>query len=402
MIARALHQSMARIAPAIFLPALVSALAAWNVQAQASLFVPSPGGPVKVGQGPGQVILADLNGDGNLDLVTQHLLARQVNVLLGDGHGHFAPAPGSPRSFGSMPGAIAVGDLNHDGIPDIVAARADQDSVDVFLGEGTGRFNQAPGSPFIADPAVTARNKRALFLVDLNEDGNLDVITANGLRSGFSVLLGDGHGGFSPGPAERISSEPDSGFHFFAFGDVSGDGHVDALTVISGPPSGTGRGLLVVQYGDGTGAFHASVQLPSPLPANPRTLALGDMNGDQRLDVVLSYDDGKLAVLLNQGDGTFTLAPNPPYDLASHDVGLLVTDLDGDGTLDVIAACGSNLKVLLRKGQRLVPAPGSPYRAGPGAWFTAVGDIDNNGRVDIVSSSFEADVVNVLLGLPRP
>jgi len=389
---------MARINQTVLVSILGVILAAWNVNAQGPLFVPAPGPPVRVGQGAGWPVLADLNGDGNLDLVTQHLLAREVAIWLGDGHGHFGPAPGSPIIFDYPPGAVAVGDLDHDGNLDLVVARADQESVDVFLGDGTGRFKPAAGSPFIADPALSPQNKRTLYLLDINEDGNLDVITVNGRRGGFSALLGDGHGGFSPGPVERVPFESDTGFHFFAFGDVNGDGHVDAVTVVNSPSSGSGNGLLVVEYGDGTGAFHYSTQLPSQLPANPRALALGDMNGDHRLDIVLTYDDGKLMVLLNRGYGTFSPSPGPPFDLASHDVGLLVADVDGDGKNDIVASCGSNLKVLLGKGRGLVPAPGSPFSAGSGSYFAAVGDVDNDGRPDIIATGFEADSLTILLG----
>jgi hypothetical protein len=291
-----------------------------------------------------------------------------------------------------------VGDLNHDGMLDLVVARADQDSVTVLLGTGTGDFTQAPGSPFAADPTVSARNKRSLFLVDVDEDGNLDVITANGLHSGFSTLLGDGRGGFSPGPPGMIPFASGIGFHFFAFGDVNGDGHVDALTVINTPPSGPGDGLLVIQYGDGSGVFFDSPRPPLTLPANPRTLAVADMNGDGRLDIVLSHGGGQLTVLLNQGDETFTASPGSPYALDSPDVGLITADVDGDGVMDVVAACGSTVRVFLGRSQGLVPAPGSPFAAGPGSYFAAVGDIDNDGAADIAASSFEGDEVTILLG----
>src|SRR6185436_18989703 len=110
---------------------------------QSSLFGPAPGSPVTVGEGSGRVVLADVNRDGRLDLVTQHLQQRVVAVHLGDGTGRFAPAPGSPITLGYSPGDIKLGDLNNDGILDLGVTNSERDAIDIFLGNGNGRFSPA-------------------------------------------------------------------------------------------------------------------------------------------------------------------------------------------------------------------------------------------------------------------
>src|SRR5581483_1821474 len=126
------------------LPTLIALVAlgcAMNVYAQSPLFRPASGSPVTIGEGSGRVVLIDINRDGRLDLVTQHLQRHEVRVHLGDGAGHFAAAPGSPLTLAYSPGDIKLGDLNGDGLVDLCVTNSERAAVDVFLGNGSGRFS---------------------------------------------------------------------------------------------------------------------------------------------------------------------------------------------------------------------------------------------------------------------
>src|SRR5215510_81378 len=101
-----------------------------------SLFCPTPGSPVVVGEGSGKLVLADVHGDGRLDMVTCHLLRRLVTAQIGDGTGRFAAAAGSPIVLGYQPGDIKLGDVNNGGALDLVVTNSDRDTVDIFLGNG--------------------------------------------------------------------------------------------------------------------------------------------------------------------------------------------------------------------------------------------------------------------------
>ena len=113
---------MLRILIAITLFGLV-----WSLQAQSQspLFIPAPGSPFVVGEGSGRILLADVNGDGRLDLLTCHLLQKFVGVDLMDGAGRFVAAPGSPIAMKTQPGDIKVADLNGDKIPDLAVTHSD-------------------------------------------------------------------------------------------------------------------------------------------------------------------------------------------------------------------------------------------------------------------------------------
>src|SRR5215831_2477391 len=377
----------------LILAALVGAIQAHS---QGALFSPAPGSPVVVGEGSGKLVLADVNGDGRLDLVTSHLLRRLVTVQIGDGTGRFAAAAGSPIVLGYPPGDIKLGDVNNDGALDLVVTNSDRDTVDIFLGNGKGGFSLGPGSPFTASASVEFYT-RSLHLVDLNEDGKLDIITANQRRNTFATLFGNGRGGFTPGPTTTFHSG--QGHYVFAFGDIDGDGRLDVVTVSGKKGFSSEPALVTTLRGDGKGAFRNTSEEPISVPAaGLRFVTLADMNGDRRLDIVISHSDGQLSVLLNNGAGRFRPAPAAPYDLGVPSFAFAIADVNRDGRNDIVVATVDSVTVLLGSGDSFIPAPGSPFRAGPGAYHLALGDVNRDGKLDIAASSFEGNAVTVLLG----
>jgi VCBS repeat protein len=378
----------------------------WVAQgyAQAPLFAPAS--PVVVGPGSGEVFLADINQDGHLDLLTKHLLKQTLSVRSGDGKGHFVPALESSLSFDYQPGAVALGHVNNDGILDLGVASKDGDreNVRIFLGNPKGGFSLAPGSPFIASAPIQGY-KPFLRFADLNRDGKPDIVTANGRRNTVEIFLGDGRAGFSPGAIVKL--ELGRWFYSFALGDIDGDDLLDLVTASGGHRPDSEPGRLATRRGNGRGSFAAPAGQTVSVPPDPRVAALVDVNGDGRLDVVLSHGRTNiLSILLNGGKGTFTPRPGPPINVGFPASEVVAADVNGDQKVDLVTTVNvatapfeSKVVVLLGDGPGgFAPAPGSPFPVGPGAYRLAVADVNEDGKLDIAASSFEGNAVTLLLG----
>jgi hypothetical protein len=249
----------------LWIPTTVSILLALATAASAQ-FTPAPGSPVPVGLTPESVAEGDFNGDGKLDLAIVNAASNTVTVLLGNGTGGFTAAPGSPFPVGTGPQFVVVGDFNEDGKPDLAIANAGSDNVTVLLGNGTGGFTAAPGSPLAA-----GSNPHSVAVGDFNGDGKLDLTIANAGSNNVTVLLGNGTGGFTvaPGSPFPVGSTPES----MAVGDFNGDGKPDLAIANS-----FGNNVTVL-LGNGAGGFTAAPGSPFPAGAVPSSLAVGDFNG---------------------------------------------------------------------------------------------------------------------------
>lgn len=185
-------------------------------------FTRAPASPFGVGPRPYPFGVWDVDGDGNIDVVTPSSVpdGRTVTVMTGDGKGGFREALGSPIPVPPTPYFIALGDINGDRYTDIAASHDDRDLVTILLNDGKGRFRPAPGSPY-----RLGFRAFELVLADVNRDMKTDLTAATG--RGVTVLLGDGKGGLSPAPGSPFRAGP--GVWRLATGDFNQDGRIDIV-----------------------------------------------------------------------------------------------------------------------------------------------------------------------------
>jgi hypothetical protein len=279
------------------------------------------------------IAAADLNGDGKLDLVATSAGTKTVEVFLGKGDGTFQ----SPLTSNTTAGAyyVTVGDFNNDHKLDL--ALVDYPYASVLLGNGDGTF-QPPFDVMMPFSPIT------VGLGDFNRDGNLDIAVSGDGNSGETmILLGNGDGTLREGWSYSYGSAPDS----TAVADFRGIGLLDLAVADE-------FGDIAVFLGNGDGTFGAPVFYTSSFVT---WIAAADLNGDGRPDLVAANVGtpnnpllGTVSVLLGNGDGTFQPETVYPTGISSRFVA--VGDFNGDQRLDIADADNTNwdLVVLLNTG----------------------------------------------------
>ena len=328
--------------------------------------------------GLGSILFADVNGDGNQDLLLGY--TSQVLVFPGNGDGTFR-APPATAVYGS------VADINNDGIADMV-----------FLPPLGGNFfaaalGRGDGSFAILDQPVplAASSGYSLMLADLNGDGKVDVlaIQAGTIKPGLCFgpndaqllsFLGNGNGQFQPkgtGLALGVF-DPTAGIS----GDFNSDGKLDLI--LPGFISGCEAGLLFVP-GNGDGTFATPVILDASQSLEYPSLLVGDLNNDKKLDFIWGN-----AVFLGNGDGTFKQIPlNIPIDPVANPAPLALADLNGDGILDLMSNPGNSLYAGNGDGTfQTTPFFAQTQLVNPSL---AIGNVNGDGDPDLI---FAGDPVN--------
>ena len=341
---------------------------------------------IRVGQGPRWVSVADVNHDRNLDLVVANADAGTVTALLGNGKGQFHEAAGSPFSAGHLPNDIAIADMNRDGNPDLVIANHQSPFITILLGDGRGGFRPAPGSPV---DVHSHPHPHGVVVADFNGDGRLDAVTDSWGTNQVELLLGDGRGGLQiPGkyfvtgrrPYERLRSA-----------DFNGDGIPDIVT------TNLDDGTVSILLGDGKGSFRNAPGSPFPAGGKPWQVAVDDVDGDGNADLlIIPYerdiaDPSQNAVTILRGDGHGGFTPMAGSPLLLHGChgpnSVTAGDLYGNGRQDVVVSCAEsrNLVIFAREVDGHFRASSQPTKGGWGA--VAIAHLRDSRRADLVTAN---------------
>jgi hypothetical protein len=280
--------------------------------------------------------------------------------------------------------AVTAGDVNGDGKADLVATSdlgAPGDALSVWLGRGDGTFDQPSHTGLTA-----ASRSEAVVVADLDRDGNADAVTANTALFTVEALLGDGGTGFHSRAALSTAEEPQQ----LAAGDVDGDGVID-LAVAHRDDGGSYLSLL---FGRGDGDFAGTALHSGEAGTVAFGVALGDVNGDQQLDVVTAGLAGgaKLRVHLNRGEGQL----EPLEFIGGGMRAVALADVDRDGHLDIVAIERDVVNVLLGSGDGSF-APAETHTLGTNATALLAQDLDRDGLPDLAVAR-EDDQVTVFWG----
>jgi FG-GAP-like repeat/PASTA domain len=281
---------------------------------------------------PYSVAIGDVSSDGKPDIVTVNPDANTVSVLLNRGNGSFRSHV--DYATGREPGDVAVGDLNGDGNADVITANTKGNNISVFLGEGDGSIEARVDYPIGLSPLSVA-------IADLNMDTALDIAVvtqADGAANGFVwVLLNRLDGSFQP----RVRYSGGPGASSLAIGDLNADGKPDLVTARH--TSWADRASVFLNNGDGSFKHRRSYGPQDHGTAYAfESIAIGDLNGDGRPDLATAgeFCGSCISVLVNTGGGSFQAVFN--YETGLDDgvspKSIAIADVNGDRRADVVTA----------------------------------------------------------------
>ncbi len=325
------------------------------------------------------IALGDVDGDGDLDLVEVCAYCPE-RIWLNNGFGTFT---NSGQELGTdNTRSVVLGDIDGDGDLDMVKANGNGGNP-VWLNDGDGIFTDSGQS------LVSVTNSTySLALSDVDDDGDLDLMEANGdgaVNTFNSLWFNDGNG---------IFTDSDQSFHTAnaagsaLFGDMDGDGDLDLVMDHA-------LGTMSVWINSGVGVFTDSIQFLDITAT--QSVVLGDIDGDGDLDLVEGnyaelayYDKVPNTIKLNNGDGSFTDSGQELGAAETNSVAL--GDVDGDNDLDLVAGnnIGSN-KVWLNDGVGVFTDSGQVLGDNNNSttWSVALGDVDGDGDLDLVAGNLK-------------
>jgi hypothetical protein len=327
------------------------------------------GAPVRTRSGgsPSNVALGDLDGDQNLDVVTDE---QGIFINFGNGDGTLAPAVGYRGGF--TPTEPVLADLDGDDDLDI----ANVGSANTPAPAGVDLLTNAGDGTFTGTPMAKWAGSDKIAVGDVNGDGRDDYVQAL-LRSGSQaeVFLNDGEGRLQPYQSIALPSVPSS----LSVGRLGTDADGDLVAM-------TTAGVSVAKS-NGDGTFAAAVSYPAgTAAATPPPPVIADLDGDTHADVVVGDNAGGVRVLLGDAGGELDAATT--FAAGGIVTDMVTTDLDGNGDPDLItaSAASTNVSVLLGDGDGGF-APPISYALPASPQFVAAGNFDGDGTPDIAVSA---------------
>lgn len=390
-----------------------------------------PVAPIQVGLGPQGIASGDLDGDGDNDLIVVNTLDNTITILRNTGGGAFLADPVLLNSFG-RPVAVIVADLDGVNGPDIAAVNHLADTVTVYLNNGVGGFNPAPSQVIDVDSGPVS-----LAVTRMDAGASLDIVTANHSAGTLSVLLNNGSGVFAAATHFDVGNQPTS---------IAADPAFDTVFVAL-----SGDDAVAIVPENNTGAFGAPVLFALPGGASPASVLMVDLNGDSQMDAVTAdrgsgtvsvllrtsnlslgapvqtvvqdepvalaaglLDDqpgtdiavvsyAKNAVTVLSGNGAGALSQFAVYPTGLGPIAIVAVNLDGDSDTDMAVTNADDATVSVLRNK--LPALGGGFASftvyGSGVEPRAVvfGDLNNDGRDDLVSVNFAGDDLSVFINL---
>jgi hypothetical protein len=336
------------------------------------------------GSNPRGLNYADLDKDGDTDVVVANSGTNNVSVFLNNGSGTFAAK--ADYTVGSGPSSVSIGDLDGDGDLDLAVTNLSStgsNGLSILFNGGAGTFSGLASYSTGSGPSSVA-------LLDIDKDGDLDFAVTNSNSTGtnaISVLLNNGAG--VPGAASPYNGG--SGPLSIVAADFDKDGDADIAVANSNSTGSSGMSIFVNAAGTLTGPTNYTTG------SGPTSLVSGDFDKDGDIDIAVeNQTSSTVSVFLNTGAGSF--AAKVDYTTDAGPVWIATGDINKDGYLDLITAnrTNNNTSVLMGMGSGMFGAK-TDYPTGTDPRSVIVADLDKDGDADVVSSNNTTTNISVFI-----
>ena len=288
-------------------------------------------------------------------------------------------------NVGAGQSSISVCDFNSDGNLDVIIANYSDNNIITFKGNGNGDLSELGRFP-------AGENPTGITASDIDEDGNIDIAIANHETSYITLLFGDGNGGFKTKPHSIFKTDSSPHPHLVRLEDLNGDKKVDLIV-----DSRTYNGLLFYK-GQSNGRFESSSILIDTGGDPYRGFAIGHVNADELLDIVTPNQDG-IGVAINTSSNilSFTLKTLTPYE---SPFAVELTEMNGDDKIDlIVASYGNSITVIPGDGNgNFLEEDETEVKTAKGAKQIAIGDINGDGHTDALISNWSGELYAILGG----
>ena len=335
---------------------------------------------------PKALVVNDFTNDTKLDIVVLDSDEDYLIVLQGDGNGNLTIITKRSTNYYSDPSSITFGDFDNDTIPDIAITNNATNDVQVLIA-----YTSFPAANQVTYSTGDDSEVTSIAVGDLNNDNYTDIVVANTFRNSAGVFLNLGNGTFSS--QKEYSTEEDSAPYFVVVADMNNDKQLDIVVLMNEISA------LRILMGYGNGSFHYGDFYSTGEESYPEAMAVGDLNNDNILDMIVANSDAGVGVLLGYGNGSFTNITKYLNRKNFYPKYVITGDLNQDNLLDVVATDYDNdgIGILLGNGkgsfkrQFILSIDDRPN-------CLAIDYLNNDAYPDMVYVSAYYNTIGILLG----
>ncbi|WP_337966084.1 MBG domain-containing protein [uncultured Flavobacterium sp.] len=348
--------------------------------------------------------IGDFDGDGKPDIAVTNYSGNSISILRNtSSSGSISGASFAAKidfTTATTPEGIEIGDFDGDGKIDLVVVNYNDNSMSIFrnTSSGIGNISFATRINF-----TTLANPRNAVVADFDGDGKSDLVLTNYNGNSISTFRNTSSGIGNINFSAKVDFSGTSGSIGLSIGDLDGDGKIDVATADL-----VGQRVSVFRNISTTGVINFSpiVSLPVGLFAN--NVVIGDLNNDGKPDLAVSNNGSSVISVFNNtssGIGNINFDAKVDFSAATNVTNLAIGDLDGDGKLDLAVSASSGLFSALRNtttgsGSAITFAPKVDFVASTTVRKLKIGDLDGDGKDDIIATNTTANTISVYRNNP--